>query len=139
MIRDSLSTFTTLEKTPDDILDLIEKRRGAFLVAEVADQFAGFVTFGGFRSGPGYAATAEHTILVTPQTQGQGVGRALMKAAETAARASGTHVMIAGISHTNVSAQTFHRRLGYSEVGRLPEVGRKAGRWLDLVLMQKVL
>jgi L-amino acid N-acyltransferase YncA len=29
--------------------------------------------------------------------------------------------------------------LGYTEVARLPEVGFKFNRWIDLVLMQKVL
>ncbi|MBW4707566.1 GNAT family N-acetyltransferase [Roseobacter sp. YSTF-M11] len=139
MIRDTTSTFTSVEKAETQIADLIRERRGALLIAERDSRFAGFVTFGPFRSGPGYAATAEHTILVTPKAHGKGVGRALMTAAEDAARARQIHVMIAGISHTNDAAQSFHEKLGYVEVGRLPQVGRKADQWLDLVLMQKIL
>jgi L-amino acid N-acyltransferase YncA len=33
----------------------------------------------------------------------------------------------------------FHERLGFVEIARLPEVGHKFGRWLDLVLLQLVL
>jgi phosphinothricin acetyltransferase len=29
--------------------------------------------------------------------------------------------------------------MGYAEIARLPEVGHKFGRWMDLVLMQKRL
>lgn len=39
----------------------------------------------------------------------------------------------------NDRALAFHRALGYVDVGRLPEQGRKFDRWLDLVLLQKFL
>ena len=62
-----------------------------------------------------------------------------MAALEDAARAEGVHVLIAGISSANPGAIVFHTALGFAEVGRMPEVGRKQGQWLDLVLMQKIL
>lgn len=139
MIRETLSTFTTVEKSRDEIEALIRARDGAFCAAEKGGRFAGFATFGPFRSGPGYGATVEHTVLVSPDHQGAGVGRELLMALEQSARARDHHVMIAGISHTNRRAQDFHRRLGFDEVGRMPQVGFKAGQWLDLVLMQKIL
>lgn len=139
MIRQTLSTFTTIEKSTKGIEALIETRKQSFFVYFQAKDCMGFVTFGPFRTGPGYAATAEHTVIVAPQMQGEGLGRRLLQTAETAARARDFHVMVAGISATNTAAQAFHQRLGYAEVARMPEVGRKAGQWLDLVLMQKML
>jgi phosphinothricin acetyltransferase len=139
MIRDTLATFTTTEKTNADITQMISRRRGMFWVAVNGTDLQGFATCGAFRAGPGYAATAEHTVIVAPEAHGMGVGRALMKELEKAARDAGLHVMIAAISSANPQAMRFHERLGYSETGRLPEVGRKAGQWLDLVLMQKKL
>ena len=32
-----------------------------------------------------------------------------------------------------------HERLGFREVGRMPQVGAKFGRWLDLSMLQLVL
>ncbi|WP_300032131.1 GNAT family N-acetyltransferase [uncultured Roseobacter sp.] len=139
MIRDTLSTFTTVQKTTADIKELIADRPDAFLVAESGGAFAGFITFGPFRAGPGYAATAEHTVLVTPEAAGSGAAAGLLHVAEKAAAAQGVHVMVAGISGTNRRAIAFHRRQGYTELGRMPQVGRKSERWLDLVLMQKIL
>lgn len=139
MIRDSLATFTTTEKTSQEIATVIEERAGAFFVAEEAGAAAGFVTFGAFRGGPGYAATVEHSIVLGEAAQGRGLGRALMARAEQAAAAQGRHVMVAAISSANPGAVAFHAALGFSEVGRMPEVGRKRDQWLDLILMQKVL
>lgn len=138
MIRETLSTFTTDEKSIPELETMISTRSGAFFVAIDEDQTAGFATFGPFRSGPGYAHTAEHTVIVARTYHGQGIGRKLLGAAEKAAQTSGHHVMVAGISHTNLAAQDFHQKLGYAQVGRLPQVGFKFGQWLDLVLMQKI-
>ena len=45
--------------------------------------------------------------------------------------------MIAGIEAENLASIRLHERFGFREVARMPEVGRKFDRWLDLVLMQK--
>lgn len=138
MIRHSLATFTTEEKTVEGILALISERPGAFLVAQ-SGGIAGFATYGAFRSGPGYAQTVEHTIILADGAQGQGIGRALMQQLETAAGQGGHHVMIAAISGANPRAVDFHRALGFEQTGQMPEVGRKNDQWLDLILMQKTL
>ncbi len=139
MINETLATFTTKEKSEQDIVEMIDGRPDLFLVAAHNDVLEGFATCGTFRSGPGYAATAEHTVIVSPETHGTGHGRSLLTALETEARELGKHVMVGAISSANPVAIAFHSAMGYVEVGRLPEVGRKAGRWLDLVLMQKTL
>ena len=47
--------------------------------------------------------------------------------------------MVAGIDSENVGSIRFHERLGFFEVARMPEIGEKFGRRLDLVLMQRML
>lgn len=139
MISDTLSTFTTILKTPDDLKTLIEDRAGSTFVAEGNGTLQGFVTFGPFRSGPGYAATVEHSVIVHPSVHGRGVGRALMRMAVMAATEQSKHVMVGAISGANPQAVAFHEALGFERVGHLPQVGRKRGQWLDLILMQKML
>jgi len=139
MIRDTLATFTNAQKSRAEVQALLDTRRDAFFVCEIEGSVRGFAHFGAFRSGPGYAATCEHSLIVAPEAQGQGIGKALMQALLDSARARGMHVMVAGISGTNTAAIRFHAALGFREVGRMPQVGRKAGQWLDLVLMQKTL
>jgi L-amino acid N-acyltransferase YncA len=141
-IRDTFVTFNSAEKTVAEVAATIEARQAAghgFLLAEDGARLAGFATYGQFRGGVGYARTMEHTVLLAPAARGRGVGRALMAALEAHAHASGAHSMFAGVSAANPEGVAFHAAIGYAEVARLPEVGFKAGRWLDLVLMQKRL
>lgn len=137
MIRDTTATFTTTPKTGADMQALLADRPEAFLVAEVTGACAGFITWGPFRAGPGYARTVEHSIITA--RHGGGIGRALMQAAQAQAQQQGIHVMIAGIGGENTAAVAFHTRLGFAKTGQLPQVGHKAGRWHDLILMSKII
>ena len=138
IIRDTVITFTTAEKDADTLAASIADGMPC-LVAEEAGDILGFVTAFQFRGGPGYAHTFEHSIHMAPGAQGRGLGRALMAAMEAALGARGIHSLIAGVSGENASGIAFHAALGYREVARLPQVGRKFGRRHDLVLMQKIL
>ena len=132
-------TFTTVEKTAEGLADDLAARGDAFLVAESAGRILGFASYGPFRGGPGYAHTAEHSVILAEEARGRGVGRALMARLEAQARAQGIHVLIAGVSGENDAAIGFHRAIGFTQAARLPEVGRKFGRWMDLVLLHKRL
>lgn len=109
------------------------------LVAVAGSELLGYATYGEFRAKIGYAATSEHSVYVRDSARGHGVGLQLMKALIERARQSGVHALIAGIAGENEASLALHARLGFVEVGRLPEVGRKFDRWLDLVLMQLTL
>ena len=139
IIRDTTVTFTTEMRSEDALAELIAARAPAFLVAEEAGQVAGFTSYGAFRAGPGYARTVEHTVILDASARGRGLGRALMSRLQDVARAAGHHVMVGGISAENPGAIAFHERIGFARVGLLPQVGHKFGRWLDLVLVQKIL
>lgn len=139
IIADTTITFTTQLKTETGLQALISERLPAFLVAETAGTVLGFATYGPFRAGNGYAHAREHTILLGPQARGRGLGRALMSALEEIARAQGIHTLVGGVSGENAAGIAFHRAMGFSDTARLPESGRKFDRWLDLVLMQKIL
>ena len=109
------------------------------LVATDGGKVLGFASFGDFRPFEGYLHTVEHSIYVAPEAQGRGVGKALLEALVGRARALGKHVIVGGIEAGNTASIALHTRAGFVETGRLPEVGRKFGRWLDLVFMQLML
>jgi phosphinothricin acetyltransferase len=140
-IRDTAVTFTTEEKTVAGLQALIEAREPtrAFLVTETKDGVQGFATYGQFRAGPGYARSLEHSILLAPTARGQGLGQALMAALTDSARAQGGHVLIGGVSGENPDGAAFHAAMGFTLIARVPEVGFKFGRYMDLLLYQKIL
>lgn len=139
LIRDTLFTFTTQQRRPEDIATRLREDTRPFLLAEHDGRALGFATYSDFRSGPGYRHTQEHSIQLVPQAQGQGLGRALMTQLEQAARAREVHVLVAGISSANPKAVQFHSAIGFTQTGLMPQVGRKWGKWMDLILMQKQL
>jgi L-amino acid N-acyltransferase len=99
----------------------------------------GYASYGPFRPFDGYRQTVEHSVYVAESARRGGVATALLTTLEARARDAGMHVMVGGIAGDNPASLELHRRLGFSETGRLPEVGQKFGRWLDLVFMQKRL
>jgi L-amino acid N-acyltransferase YncA len=130
--------WTDTPQTEQRVLDWLDDHE-AVLVAEDADEVVGVAAFGWFRDvvkRPGYRYTVEHTIHIREDCWGSGIGRALMDTLIDTARRSGKHSMIGAIDSANETSIRFHERLGFVEVGRLPEAGAKFGRWCDLVLVE---
>lgn len=109
------------------------------LVAVRDDEVLGFGAYGRFRAKAGYDATVEHSVYVHQDSRGTGVGSLLMRALIDMARGQGHHVMIGVLDGDNHASVAFHQSLGFHEVGRLPQVARKFGRWLDAVFVQLML
>jgi L-amino acid N-acyltransferase len=109
------------------------------LVAAAGAEILGFASFGDFRSWPGYRYTVEHTVHVRADRRRAGIGAALVGALLAPARALGKHAMVGAIDADNAASIRLHERLGFERVAHLPEVGRKFGRWLDVVVMQRLL
>ena len=137
VIRETTSIFHTTERTEEEIAALAEGP-DPFLVWDDGEA-RGFARCFPFRAGNGYAEAVEHTVLLAPEAQGRGVGRALMEALIAEARACDKHTMWGAVSAENAPGLAFHAAMGFTEQGRLREAGRKFGRWLDLVLMGRVL
>ena len=145
LITTTTVAWTETHQTLDQRLQWFEHQQARghpVLVAELDGHVIGFAAYGDFRGSgkwPGYRHTVEHTIHVGERAWGAGIGRALLEALVERARAAGMHVMVAAIDGDNVESIRFHERLAFTTVATMPEVGRKFDRWLDLVLMQRIL
>ena len=137
VIRETTITFTSAPKTEDHIASVLASP--PVFVPEIDGVCCGFGTFSQFRGGDGYARTMEHAIYLSDAGRGRGLGRALLDTLEESAREAGAHSLIGGISGENAGGLAFHAAMGFVEVGRVPDAGHKFGRYLDLVLMQKML
>lgn len=99
----------------------------------------GYASYGDWRAFDGYRHTVEHSVYVAAAARGRGIGEALMRVLIERARASGKHVMVAGIEAGNTTSIRLHEKLGFATVGTMPQVGCKFGRWLDLAFLQLIL
>lgn len=141
-ILHTTASWQTVPTTLEGRLQWWRDRQAAgqpVLVSEIDGEIAGFATYGSFRAYGGYALTVEHSIYVEERFQKRGLGRAFLSALLDHATASGLHVMVGAISADNAVSIKLHEQFGFTTVGRMPEVGRKFDRWLDLLLMQKIL
>jgi L-amino acid N-acyltransferase len=139
IVATSDAIFSEILDTLDGRREWLEARQTQgypVLVAEVSGEVAGFASYGPFRTWPGYRDTVEHSVHVSAERRGAGVGRALLIELIDRARSGGIHVMIAGIDAANEISIALHSSLGFTTGGRLSEVGVKHGRRLDLVFMQ---
>lgn len=142
---DTTTVYSERRYTLEDRTAWLTARRDRgfpVLVAEDDGRFAGYGTYGDFRDStalPGYRTTVEHSVYVDAGHHGGGVGRILVEALLDRARAAGVHVMVGAIDAENEASLRFHQRLGFVEVGRMPEIATKWGRWLELVLVQRTV
>jgi L-amino acid N-acyltransferase len=112
------------------------------VVAVESGSVVGFAAYGSFRGDgkwPGYRFTVEHTIHVAQSHWGTGIGRALVDELISHAYDSDVHVMVGAIDADNEASLRFHKRLGFVEVARMPQVGRKFDRWRDLIFVQRII
>jgi L-amino acid N-acyltransferase YncA len=109
------------------------------LIAEIDGDVAGYAYATQFRDRPAYAASCEDSIYVAPDRVGQGVGTALLSALIEAAREYGFEQMIAVIGGAEPASVALHEKAGFVEAGRMRNVGRKFGRVLDTLYMQRDL
>ncbi|KHJ67388.1 acetyltransferase [Pantoea rodasii] len=124
--------------TANRIQWLVSRQRAGFpvLVAVEEQQVIGYASYGDWRPWDGYRHTVEHSVYVHKEGRGKGIGCQLMLALIERAREQDKHMMIAGIESENHASIAMHKKLGFSDGGRLNQVGCKFGRWLDLTFLQ---
>jgi len=112
-----------------------------YFVAESGEgTVVGYCFASAYRSRPGYRYTVEDSVYVAPGASGRGTGRALLSRLIEACTRRGDRLMVAVIGDVgNTASIALHRGLGFVDVGRMPGVGWKFGRWIDSMLMQRPL
>jgi len=128
-------------------LEEMERRRASlaarglpYLVAEEDGEVLGYCYAGPWRPRSAYRYTVEDSIYVAPFVARRGIGRVLLEALVERCAALGYRRMIAVIGDSaNAGSIALHRALGFRQEGVLRGVGLKFGRWVDVVIMHRVL
>lgn len=141
-VLESTVTFDLVARTVDQQRAWIAEHSGSYpaIVAEEGGgEVVGFASLSPYRARPAYAPTVEDSVYVRRDQRAGGVGRLLLTDLVALAADHGFHSMIARIVGDHAASIALHERLGFAVIGREREVGRKFGRWLDVVLMQRML
>ena len=136
----------TFETTPPTEADMAARRADVlskglpYLVIEDAGQVLGFAYCQWFKPRPAYRFSAEDSIYLHPDAAGQRIGNKLLTELAKQAEATGLRKLIAVIGDSaNARSIGVHRAVGFRHVGTIQSCGWKFGRWLDIVLMEKVI
>lgn len=138
-VRHTTAILMEGEVGPENRVQWMAARQGMgypVLVAEAGGAVLGYAAFGDWRPFDGFRGTVENSVYVAPEARGRGVAQALLAALIPRARACGKHVIVAAITSENAASLRLHEKLGFVETARMPQVGQKFGRWLDLVFLQ---
>jgi L-amino acid N-acyltransferase len=140
-VTTSTVTFDIVPRTLEDQRRYLSDRSGAHavIVATQDDKVVGYGALSPWRSKPAYSTSVEDSVYVHPGHQGQGIGKLLLAELCRVATARGFHAVFARIVGGHEASIRLHEALGFELVGTEREVGRKFGRWLDVVVMELLL
>ncbi len=142
VVATSTAIFSEVPETLQTREAWFEQRRAAgmpVLVACAGEEVLGFASYGPFRTWPGYRESVELTVHIRSDSRRRGLGRMLLGGLIEEARAQGLHAMVAGIDAGNEASIALHQAFGFVEVGLMPQIARKRGTLLDLLLMLLLL
>jgi phosphinothricin acetyltransferase len=137
-IEERQATFETRLRTDSEIGDWLD---GPYpvLVAEVDGAVAGFAKLGPYSGREVYGGIAEHGVYVAPAARRHGAGLALLQALAEAAEHAGYYKLTSRIFSTNEASIRLHEAAGFTIVGVQRHHGQLDGRWLDCVLVERLL
>jgi len=140
-VTGSTVTFDLRPRSLEEQLAWLDARSGAFavMVAEDEGEVVGFAALSPYRDRPAYSTTVEESIYIRHDQRGKGLGKALLAEIVEVASRQGFHTIMARVVGHHQASIELHRSVGFGVVGVEREVGRKFGKWLDVVVMQRML
>lgn len=129
----------TFETAPPDWAHFDATRLPAHRFVAVSGEGAllGWVAVSRVSPREAYAGVVEDSVYVAATASGQGVGRALLATLIASTEIAGIWTIQSGIFPENVASLALHDRMGFRRVGTRERVGRLAGRWRDVVLVER--
>lgn len=139
-IEDRGATFETGLRTAGDIrAKLAGGDRFPTLVAVDGEAVLGWAGLSAYRARDCYAGIAEFSIYLDRSARGRGVGRLLLTALIDAARERGFWKLVSRIFPFNAASRAVCRACGFREVGVYEKHARLDGRWLDVVIVERLI
>ncbi|PZD96696.1 GNAT family N-acetyltransferase [Paenibacillus sambharensis] len=140
-IEDRIATLETEQKDRTYIDNWLQEHQGRYtaLVAEHQGEIAGWAALNRYSHRCAYDGVADLSVYVDRAYRGQGIGSLLLPALEEAARNNHFYKIVLFTFPFNAGGQGLYRKSGYREVGVFEKQGRMDGRYIDVMIMEKLL
>jgi phosphinothricin acetyltransferase len=140
-IEDRVATLDVDPHTLDEQIAWFRRHgpRHPVIVAESAGEIIGWASLNQFSARPAYRFVADLSVYIDRQWRGKGVGTLLLREIEARAHALGYHKIVLAAFPFNQAGMRLYERFGFRTVGIYHEQGLIDGRWVDTIIMEKVL
>jgi len=141
-IEDRVATLETERRTPEERrhwLAARSPRHPVVVAAGAADEIVGWGSLNVFNAREAYRFVADFSVYVERGWRGKGVGRVLLERLIELAREHGFHKMVLSAFPFNAGGMALYEKLGFRTVGVYREQGLLDGKWVDTIIMEKLL
>jgi phosphinothricin acetyltransferase len=134
----------TLDVEPHTLAEQVEwlHRHGMrypVIVAAQDAQIVGWASLNPFSSRAAYRFVADLSVYVERRWRGKGLGTILLHEIIARARALGYHKIVLSAFPSNTPGMRLYEKFGFRTVGIYREQGLVDGRWVDTIIMEKLL
>ncbi|WP_262406200.1 GNAT family N-acetyltransferase [Protaetiibacter sp. SSC-01] len=133
----------TFESAPPERDAFLSTRvPGLSWVAALDDRIVGWTAASRVSARDAYRGVVEHSVYVSSDARGGGVGRALLEQLLRSADALDIWTVQSSIFPENTGSLALHERCGFRILGRRERIARmrygpEAGRWRDTLLLER--
>src|SRR5262249_23454191 len=140
-IEDRLATLETQTRSAEERRGWLAARgaRHPVLVGEVDGRVVGWGSLNAFNPRPAYDHVADFSVYVSQGWRGRSGGHRRVGPLIGGGRELGYHKLVLAAFPFTAAGVALYRRLGFTEVGVYHEQGRLDGRWVDVVVMERIL
>lgn len=137
-VESTAITFDYDVPTEEEYKHKIEENASEYpwLVCSFKDRVIAYAYASKLRVKAAYKWTVESTIYVNRDFHGKGVARLLYTSLFEILRELGYLNIYAGVALPNIKSESFHRSLGFYDVGTYKNIGYKFGKWHDVLWLQ---
>ena len=141
-IEDRVATLETEPRGPEERADWLasrDQRHPVLVATDDGGNLLGWASLNVFNARPAYDLVADFSLYVGREDRGRGIGAALLEALESRAQSLGYHKLVLAAFPTNLAGKRLYERRGFALVGTYHEQGMLDGRWVDVMIMEKIL
>jgi len=140
-IVDRVATLETELRTPAEREEWLRARspRHPVFVAELNGEVVAWASLNPFNARRAYDHVADFSIYVARRMRGHRLGERMLSHLLDEARGLGYHKLVLAAFPFNEAGMRLYRRCGFREVGVYREQGMLDGRWVDVVIMERLL